>query len=247
VALIAGTVATMVAVPERGAVLSMTVQHPKQVTRSTQSYAFTISMVTTRNIEDLELRVRTFRGLPAEALGIENMTSRNLGQDFEPVRVLGQMSSELGFSIEPERLEPQGAEEKWTIMYYDYGPVFELLRDMYNDSRFSLVTSVYAFLLKGSRPAIGFLGGAELFPQQRVTVTDVSIEVNGDELRRWERGKYPAAHMGRIPIGQVKAGNRIDIIYHIDGRRIGAPPLLNLVELSVDGRPMPPGAYLINV
>jgi hypothetical protein len=249
VAIVSASVLVMLTAGERDPILVTGIRYPESMKRSNEDYPFTISLIATRDVEEVEIRVRTVPGFRPED-DLDAVDRGELAESFTPLKQLISFSSLLGMSISPREMEVESGEEELDLLYFDFCPVFERIIDGdYGEdcALFCDATSCYGFLYQGGDLNISFKGGAEIYPHEPSTVSEIVIEVDGKVEERWRRGEEPLYTMGRIPVSDISDGTRIDVIYYVDGRKIGGGPLLWLLDIKSSGESIHSAAYTINV
>ncbi len=242
--LIAATVLTLAAIPQKERILISAVICPEQMTYSKDEYVFGISFVAARDLRDVEARVRTLPGFTPQSFGLESAGQQDLEMQ-PPLDVLRQASSRLGIEVEAERFDLKL--DAWAqLVYYDFLPVLERLSPNLSDSHLRQVTASYGFLWNRSGLEACFMGGGEIFPTETVSLSKILVEVDGASAYIWEGGTNLERQMGRIGIGTVARGSRVDLMYYVDGRWAGGGLLLWKVDLVAEGQILHSTMRLIN-
>lgn len=249
IAIVCGTVLTLLAIPGRDPIMVTGIRYPKTMERSNDQYPFSISMVATRDVEEVEIRIRTLSGFSPKSFGLENTTRKDLNdlENYPPLVLLGKAASSLGVEVEPKETSLRSGSVTYDLVYYDFFPVFLALLRSKEDQLLYQATMCYGFLHDGDRLNMTFQGGAELFPDELETVTEILVEVDGAIYSRWVRGEPPKFRSGQAVIQRVLKGKKVDVIYYIDGRTVSGGPLLTLVQILAEGELIHRSQYLTNV
>ena len=244
-AVIAGSVVTLVALPSRAPVLLTGIEYPKTIERTNDRLAFTLSMIATSDVQNLRVEIGTLPAFSPEYLGLGEIDREKL-EEFEPLGLVGSAISLHGITVVPNRDKVRSGDSSFDLVYYDFAPYLYRVGGGASNPDLQLVTSRYAFLYRGDELVYSFKGGPEIFPNELLAISEVRVEVNGELVSTWRRGEEPAYQMGRIALGHVLPKDRVDMILYIDGRMVWRWTLLNLVRISADGVSVHAGAYLIN-
>ncbi len=244
-AVIAGSVITLVALPSRAPVLVTGIEYPKTIERTNDRFAFTLSMIATKEVQNLSVEIGTLPAFSPEYLGLGEIDREKLGE-FEPLALLGSALYLHGITVIPNRDQVRSGDSSFDLVYYDFAPYLYLIGGKAFNPELQLVTSRYAFLYRGGELVYSFKGGPEVFPNELLTISEVRVEVNGELLSTWRRGEEWTYQMGRIGLGHVSPKDRVDVILYIDGRMVWRRTLLNLVRISADGVSVHACAHLIN-
>jgi hypothetical protein len=245
IALIAGSVITLLALPGRAPVLVTGFEYPKTIERNNDRFAFTLSMIATDDVQNLSVEIGTLPAFSPTYLGLDSVDREKL-EEYEPLAVLRSTLSPHGITMTPEKYRVRSGDITFDLVYYDYAPYLHLIGGGASNPNLQLVTSRFAFLHHGDELAYSFKGGPEIFPNGMITISEIRVEVNGKPVNTWTRGDEWAYHMGRIGVGRLSPKDRVDLILYIDGRMVWRWTLLNLVAVSADGVSVHSGAYLIN-
>ncbi len=246
IAVVLATVVSLLMIPGRDAILVTSIDYPKEIQRSNDRHAFAVSLVATRPVEDIDIWMRTIYWFDPEDPDLIGASREEVETKFAPLIVLIEAVSNLGIDPEPRLTMVRSGEDRYDLVYYDFLPIFTILSRRHENPNFPLATSAYGFLYDDEGLRFSFKGGAEIFPQERSTLSEIIVEVNGIPREQWAKGDKPVYQMGHVPIEDVSKGDRIDLIYYIDGRRVGGWRLLNLVDIWAGGEEIHTSVRLIN-
>jgi hypothetical protein len=246
IAIIIGTVLTLVVIPGSDPVHITGIEYPKTMQRINDEYAFSIGLLANRDIEDIEFRVRTFIRFEIRQEGLEVVNRGNL-EEFIPIPILGGALQTLGFDPTPREKVIETEAATYDFYFYDFLPAMEILYRQEKNPLYPLTTTSYGFLFQGDDLILSFKGGGEIFPNELSTISKLLVEVNGQSVVLWERGDEWIFDLGRISISEIRKGDRIDFFLYIDGQRVWVWKLVQLLDIRVDGELVLSEEFLINV
>jgi len=245
VSLVAATVVTLVAIPEKERIMVSAVIYPEQMSQSSDEYAFGVSFIATHDLDDVEVRARTLPSFTGESLGLEPLGQEDLELQ-PPLILLRRASSRCGIEVEARRFDLTGKTSVQELVYYDFLPVLERLSPNLSDSALREITASYGFLWEGGELEACFRGGAAIFPAETVSLSKIVVEVDAGLAYSWERETSPKREMGGIRIDAIAKGSRVDLLYYIDGRWAGGGSLLWKLDVVAEGEILHSSVRLIN-